>query len=51
MRERAGLGARHLTFVWGRVGLALVPATASAVTSAYHPNQNARTSPMDAAGR
>jgi hypothetical protein len=51
MRNRVGFGARHLTVVCGAfAALALVPATASAVTSAYHPIEDARTFRDNAGG-
>jgi hypothetical protein len=51
MRNRAGFGAQRLAVVCGALAiLALVPTTANAVTSAYHPNQNARTFDNTAGG-
>jgi hypothetical protein len=51
MRNRAGFGAKQLAVVCGAVALlALAPATASAVTSQYHPNQSARTFANNAGG-
>jgi hypothetical protein len=51
MRKRAGSRAHRLAVACGALAiLALVPATASAVTSAYHPTQNARTFGNNAGG-
>jgi hypothetical protein len=44
MRTRVGLGVKELAVTCGAlVALAAAPATASAVTSQYHPTKNART--------
>ena len=51
MRKRAGFGAKPVLALCGALAaLAVVPVTAGAVTSAYHPNPNARTFADNAGG-